>query len=358
MSGSSRAIAAAALCLAAGCSSNDGTPLGAGEPNPGPCTFTNPIASGQDPWIVRHDGFYHLVESRDGGIQVYRSEKLTEPKRDPVQVWDAPESGWNRTNIWAPELHFIDGRWYIYYAAGEAGPPYIHQRSGVLQSVGSDPRGEYVDLGMLRTVDDLEAEGDVTWAIDLTVERIDGQLYAVWSGWEANADTDRTPQHLYIAEMANPWTISSDRVRISSPVESWERGTELDLNEGPQFLRHDDDLFIIYSTRESWLPDYRLGQLRLESPGADPMDPASWIKSGPVFTRAGNVYGPGHNGFATSPDGTEDWLIYHAKIETAPGWNRVIRMQEFGWNVDGSPDFGQPIPSGEPIPVPSGQTCE
>jgi GH43 family beta-xylosidase len=349
-------ILATAL-LGAACSSGDSSPADGVGPGPDACTFSNPIGPGQDPWIVRHDGAYHLVESRDGGIWVYRSEELTAPKRDPVRVWQAPATGWNRTNIWAPELHLIDGRWYIYYAAGEAGPPYIHQRSGVLQSAGSDPRGPYEDLGMLRTVDDL-ADHDVVWAIDLTVERIADQLYAVWSGWEENRDTDRTPQHLYIAEMSDPWTISSGRVRISSPVEPWERGTALDLNEGPQFLRRGDDLFIIYSTRESWLPDYRLGQLRLASPDADPMDPDSWIKTGPVFTRTETVYGPGHNGFAKSPDGTEDWLVYHAKVDTEPGWNRVIRMQPFGWNADGSPDFGEPVPSGVPLPVPSGQPCD
>jgi GH43 family beta-xylosidase len=340
-----------ALCPGAGCSSVEPVP------DPDPCTFVNPIAPGQDPWVVHHDGFYHLVESRNNAIWIYRSEKLTDPKRDPVRVWEAPPTGWNRTHIWAPELHLIDGRWYIYYAGGQTGPPFIHQRSGVLQSAGSEMRGPYVDLGMLRTADDLDEQTENIWAIDLTVERINGQLYAVWSGWERNATTDRTPQHLYIARMSNPWTIGSGRVRISSPVEPWERGTELDLNEGPQFLRRGTDLFIIYSARESWLPDYRLGQLRLKAPDADPMDPGSWTKKGPVFTRTESVFGPGHNGFARSPDGAEDWIIYHAKVSPAPGWERVIRLQPFGWHTDGSPDFGQPLADGVRLPVPSGQPC-
>jgi GH43 family beta-xylosidase len=322
-----------------------------------PCTFTNPIGPGQDPWIVRHDGAYHLIESRDGGIWIYRSEKLTDPKRDGVRVWQAPDTGWNRATLWAPELQQVGDRWYIYYAAGRSGPPFIHQRSGVLESTGADPRGTYVDRGMLYTGDDIAGGAEPKWAIDLSIGRIGGQLYAVWSGWEENRDTDRTPQHLYIARMSNPWTISGDRVRISSPVESWERGTELDLNEGPQFLYHGSDIFIVYSTRESWLPDYRLGQLRL-APGGDPMDPASWTKSGPVFTRTDEVFGPGHNGFTKSPDGSEDWLVYHAKTSTRPGWERVIRMQPFGWKADGSPDFGRPAPSGVPLPLPSGEACE
>jgi GH43 family beta-xylosidase len=114
-------------------------------------------------------------------------------------------------------------------------------------------------------------------------------------------------------------------------------------------------VFIIYSTRESWLRGYQLGQLRLRSADADPTDPASYEKTGPVFAPTETVFGVGHNGFTTSPDGTEDWIVYHAKTDTLPGWRRVIRMQKFGWRPDGSPDFGRPAPSGVPLPVPSGE---
>jgi GH43 family beta-xylosidase len=131
----------------------------------------------------------------------------------------------------------------------------------------------------------------------------------------------------------------------------------LDLNEGPQVLERNGQVFIIYSTRESWTPAYRLGQLRLNGADAELMDPTSWTKSGPVFAAANGVHGPGHNGFAKSPDGTEDWLIYHAKVDTGPNWNRVIRLQRFTWRPDGSPDFGTPVASGVPLPVPSGE-CE
>jgi GH43 family beta-xylosidase len=312
-----------------------------------PCSFTNPVAAGADPWVVRLDHWYYLVQSRDRSIWVYRTDKLTEPTANGVRVWTAPDSGWNRTNVWAPELHHIDGRWYIYYAAGRGGPPFVSQRAGVLESVGDDPQGTYVDRGMLDT-------GGI-WAIDLTVTRLDRQLYAVWSGWEENRATDRTPQHLYIARMSDPTTIGSTRVRISSPTEAWERGTELDLEEGPEFLLHGDAIFIVYSTRESWLKEYRLGQLRLKAPGADPMDSSSWIKRGPVFTGTETVYGVGHASFTTSPDQTEDWIVYHSKVDARPGWDRVIRMQPFAWRPDGAPDFGTPVPSGQRISVPSGQ---
>ena len=331
------------------------------------CTFTNPVAPGADPWGVRKDGYYYMAQSQNPGtgkssIWVFRSPKLTDLRRDSVRVWTAPDTGWNQTHVWAPEIRFIDDRWYIYYAAGRPGPadaPFIHQRSGVIRATGADPRGGWEDLGPLDTGGDPATRADDVWAIDLTVHRLGGQLYAIWSGWADNTPLARTPQYLYIARMSDPSTISGQRVLLSSPTEAWERREDpvegLDLMEGPQVLEHAGNVFIIYSTRESWMPAYRLGQLRLRSPGADPMQPGSWIKSGPVFAAANGVYGPGHNGFAKSPDGTEDWLIYHAKVDTLPNWNRVIRLQRIAWRADGSPDFGQPIASGVRLPVPSGE---
>jgi len=317
-------------------------------------TFTNPIADGADPWVFKKDGIYYYCGSSGGGIYVSASPKMTD-MGERRTVWEAPEEGWNRTNIWAPELHFIEGKWYIYYTAGEAGPPFIHQRSGVLESVSDDPFGPYEDKGMLYTGDNIDDPSSVKWAIDLTPVVINGQRYAIWSGWLENADTDKTEQHLYIAEMANPYTISSNRVKISSPEEEWETGGPLNLNEGAQILRKDEKIHVIYSTRESWMVEYRLGQLTLMDTLQDPMDPANWTKKGPVFQGTDEVLGAGHASFTTSPDGTEDWIFYHSKETTEPGWDRDIRLQKFTWNEDGSPNFGTPTPAGTPIAVPSGE---
>jgi GH43 family beta-xylosidase len=344
------ATSGALLLLLGACAGKASNPVGPPEPS---CTFTNPVAEGQDPWVISHNGSYYLIQSKGREIWIYRSAELTEPIQNGVRVWSAPASGWNSQHVWAPELHFIDGRWYIYYAAGQAGPPFIHQRSGVLESVSGDPQGAYVDKGLLYTGHTPSADAENIWAIDVTVGRINGQLYAVWSGWEQNAATDKTPQHLYISSMANPWTLRSPRVRISSPVASWEIGTELDINEGPQFLQHNGNTFIIYSARESWLTAYKLGQLKLT--GSDPLTPASWTKSGPVFTGTNVVHGVGHASFVRSPDQSESWIVYHSKIAVTPGWERVIRLQKFEWGADGAPVFGTPAPSGMQLQVPSGQ---
>ena len=313
--------------------------------------FENPVAKGQDPWITKKDGTYYYIESRDGGLYVSKSKDLIDIKTNEKRVWSTPDTGWNSSNLWAPELHYIEGKWYIYYTAGKSGPPFIHQRSGVLEAKTQDPMGEYKDKGQLYTGDDISNKTNNKWSIDLTVLEYQDRLYGIWSGWKENRETDNTPQHLYIAEMENPWTISSSRVKISSPVEPWETGSELAINEGAQILKHDGEVFIIYSASESWLPAYNLGQLRLE--GDNPMNPEGWKKKGPVFQGTDDVYGVGHASFTTSPDGTENWIIYHTKVSPEPGWDRVIHLQEFSWNKDGSPKFGTPVPSGKSIAKPS-----
>ncbi len=340
------------LIMMSGCSA-DSQDNNSSDPE---CLFSNPISGGQDPWVIREDSTYYFIESKGGGVYVSHSKNITSMKSNQKQVWTLPDTGWNQQHLWAPELFNLDGKWYIYYAAGKSGPPFIHQRSGVLESVTDDPQGEYIDKGLLYTGDEIETGENNKWSIDLTVFENDDQLYAVWSGWEDNEDTDKTPQHLYIAEMENPWTIGSNRVKISSPEENWETGTELAINEGPQVLKNDGQIFIIYSASESWLPAYNLGQLRLKE-NSDPMDPENWIKEGPVFTGTENVHGVGHASFTTSPDDSENWIVYHTKVSPDPGWERVIHLQSFYWNEDGSPDFGTPVPAGKMIDKPSGE-CE
>ena len=321
--------------------------------------YTNPILpSGADPWVVKHDGWYYYCGGMGGGIGVSRSRDLH--KINPMkQVWKAPAKGaWNSTCIWAPELHYWHGKWYIFYAAGYSGPPFIHQKTGVLESVTSDALGEYVDKGMLFTGDKLGDWENNCWAIDMTLLEHRGQLYAVWSGWETIRATDKTQQHLYIARMKNPWTMATGRVKISSPDRYYEQGA-LPLNEGPQILKHDKDVFIVYSCGQSWLDTYKLSCLRLKSPDADPMDPTSWIKSDkPLFEGNQYAFGVGHASFTTSPDDKEYYIYYHTKKEKTPGWKRDVRLQKFTFDSSGMPCFGEPKSLTEKLPLPSGTICQ
>lgn len=319
-----------------------------------PMTFSNPVWNGADPWMTKHNDYYVYCYSSQNSIVVSKSQKMTR-RGETKAIWKAPPTGWNKSCVWAPEIHFIKDRWYVYYAAGESGPPFIYQRTGVLRSKTEDVFSDYEDMGALYTGDSPKDPSSNIWAIDMTILEHKSKLYAIWSGWIKQETTDATPQHLYISEMENPFTMKGSRVKLSSPIESWETGGPLNLNEGPEILKNGDKVFVVYSCRESWLVEYRLGMLQLINPDGNLLNPANWTKKGPVFQGTPQVYGVGHCSFVKSPDETEDWIIYHSKKSTAGGWDRDVRMQPFQWNADGTPNFGLPIPSGQKLNLPSGE---
>lgn len=314
-------------------------------------TFNNPVYDGQDPWMMKHNGKYYTCYSTGNAIVVTESRFMTKVENRRI-VWSTPMNGWNAHNVWAPELHFLDGKWYIYYAAGaKAGSPFTLQRSGVLEC--NTPMGDYADRGMLVTGDDPENQASNVWAIDVTVLEHGGKRYAVWSGWERQEATDQTAQHTYIAPMVNAWTLGK-RVKLSSAEQSWELGEAFGLQEGPEVLKSASQTFIVYSTRGSWTIHYKLGMLHLKSANADPLNPASWEKVGPVFEGTPTVYGVGHCSFTESPDGSERWIIYHSKKGQEQGWDRDVRMQKFTFDERGFPVFGVPVNAGSLL-RPSGE---
>lgn len=319
---------------------------GGGGGSGGAGTFANPILNGgADPWAIRRDGYYYYTHTVGNAIQIWKSRSLTDmAAAETAVVWTPPADGPNAREIWAPELHWLDGKWYIYYAADDG--DNANHRMFVLESASDDALGEYVDRGKI-------ADPSDKWAIDGTVVRKpDGSLYFVWSGWEGD---ENVSQRLYIAPMSDPYTISGDRVEISRPELSWETIGEPTVNEGPEALLTDKQVHVVYSASGSWTDDYALGLLTADL-DADLLDPASWRKQPePVFSKTDRVFGPGHASFVKSPDGKEDWIVYHAAIASGAGWNRNVRAQPFRWNEDGSPDFGEPLAPGALLPVPSGE---
>ncbi|WP_139822933.1 glycoside hydrolase family 43 protein [Massilibacteroides vaginae] len=318
-----------------------------------PENFTNPLRYGADPFMIKQEGKYYTIFSKDNGFTVTESRFLTKFEREE-KVWTPPQNAWNSFNLWAPEIHPINGKWYIYYAASvHNGAPFYAQRTGVLES--DSPFGPYIDKGKVYTGDDPEQKKDNCWAIDMTVLQHKGKNYAVWSGWERLHDHHDVDQYLYIAELINPWTVGK-RVLLSKPELDWEKGDHIVLHEGPQILQHDNDIFIFYSTRGSWTKHYKMGQLRLKSSDSDPLVADSWIKSPePVFQGTATVHGVGHASVTTSPDDKEHWIYYHSKKALDGGWdNREVYLQKFTFDKHGNPIFGAPKGRGE-LKRPSGE---
>lgn len=246
--------------------------------------------------------------------------------------------------LWAPEIHLIDGKWYIIFTAtpDRDAPhplqdamcpfscPAINHRMFVLESDGPDPWASSYSLkGMLNTFDQ--------FAIDGTYFKHKDNLYHIYSCWENIYSA--WPANLCVTRMSNPLNVSStltQRRMISVPNEPWEqvpfgRPVRLATNEGPQQLTNPrtGQQFIIYSAARVNTPFYCLGMLELV--GEDPMEYQSWCKhrDGCMFHQnpAEGVYGTGHASFTTSPDGTEDYLVYHAQTTDDPTCMFFAKLQ-------------------------------
>ncbi|MEH7493887.1 glycoside hydrolase family 43 protein [Neobacillus niacini] len=299
-----------------------------------------------DPWIYKHtDGYYYFTASvpEYDTIEVRRSKTIKGiAEAQPVVAWRKHETGPMSSLIWAPEIHYINGSWYIYYAAApskEIVDGLFQHRMFVIENKSANPlEGRWEEKGQINT--DWES-----FALDATSFEHKGQQYLVWAQKDPNIKGN---SNLYIAPLKNPWTIQGPQVMITKPEYDWET-IGFWVNEGPAVLKRDGKIFISFSGSATD-ENYAMGILTADE-DSDVMDPASWSKSTePVFETCYETgqYGPGHNSFTVSEDGCKDVLVYHVRNYTEivgdPLYdpNRHTCAKEFTWNSDGTPNFGSP----------------
>jgi len=306
---------------------------------------TNPLIQQRaDPWIYRHtDGYYYFTATAPeyDRIILRRATTIQGLTSAPETViWQKHSSGIMGAHIWAPELHYIDGEWYVYFAAGSTQDVWAI-RIYVLENASTDPlQGTWVERGQIRT-------NWESFSLDATTFELNGTRYLVWAQHDPHIGGNT---NLYIAVMSNPWTISGTQVLISRPDHDWERIGYL-VNEGPAVIKRNGRVFISYSASATDA-NYCMGLLTASN-SSDLLSASNWSKSpAPVFHSANGVYGPGHNSFTVSPDGSYDILVYHGRDyrdiagDPLDDPNRHTRVQQLHWNADGTLNFGEPVANG------------
>jgi GH43 family beta-xylosidase len=306
-------------------------------------TLDNPIVVQRaDPWLHRVDdtGCYYFIGTAPefDRIELRHACRLNDLKiAEPVVIWRKHASGPMSENIWAPELHRIDGRWYIYFAAGDVEAPFSI-RMYALSSGNDDPMtGPWREEGRIATHLD-------TFSLDATVFEHRGTRYMVWAQMDAVRSYNSA---LWIAEMDSPVSIRPPVVLLTEPDLEWER-LGYKVNEGAAVIVRNGRVFMTYSASAT---DHRyaMGLLWADA-DAELLDPGSWQKSPePVFTTNPDVgrYGPGHNSFVLAEDGATDLMIYHARdyreLRGTPltDPNRHARARVLTWDERGFPVFRQ-----------------
>lgn len=333
-------------------------------------TYMNPLlSSGARPWATFHNGVYYYLQDGNDRITIWKTNDITDLKNaETKDVW-IPKDKASGHHLWSPELHLIDGKWYIYFAADDGN--IDNHQIYVIENGSADPfDGEFVMKGRVQT------DKNNNWAIHPSVFEHNGHMYMMWSGWQTRRIETET-QCIYIARMENPWTLATERVLISKPEYEWERqwinpdgsktGYPIYVNENPQYFHTKDKskILIFFSASGTWTPYYCVGMLSADA-NSDLLNPASWTKApNPVFSQEpeNQVFAPGSICFIPSPDGEEMYFLYQARstdkepygsLPSGPRDSRTPRLQKMEWGEDGYPVLGTPQSEIDKIEKPSG----
>lgn len=308
-------------------------------------SFANPLLQQRaDPQVSLHsDGWYYFTATvpEYDRIELRRTRDLNAlGKAQAKVIWTKHASGPMSFHIWAPELHHIDGKWYLYFTAGRADAP-LDIRLYVLENAAANPlEGQWIERGQLKT-------GWESFALDATTFALKGQRYLLWTQRPPTSEKHMTA--VYIAKMDTPLSIAGPATLLTQPEHPWEK-VKFDVNEAPAVLVKNGRVFMTYSASATDA-SYALGMLSAKA-DANLLDAAAWTKSPrPVLasSEATGQYGPGHNSFTTTRDGKTDIIVYHARnYRDIPGDslvdpNRHTRAQAIVWRADGTPDFGVPV---------------
>ncbi len=294
------------------------------------------ILNRADPYIYRHkDGAYYFTASvpEYDRIILRRSDSLKGLKHEKeITVWEKHDKGDMGAHIWAPELHYVNGCWYLYFAAGAAEDIW-EIRPYVLECKDEDPMtGVWNELGMMQPFDEYTFRD---FSLDMTVFEHKGAWYCVWA---EKVSSGKKISNIYIAGLETPWKLSTEQVTLSAPDYDWER-VGFWVNEGPGVLKHEDKIYLTYSASATG-ECYCMGMLSIDADG-DVLDKNAWKKERlPVFktNQEKGIFGPGHNTFVKADDGIKDIMVYHARrydeIEGDPLYdpNRHTYLMELGWD--------------------------
>ena len=297
-----------------------------------------------DPYVYKHtDGTYYFTASLPDydGIALRKADKLFDLKDAPEKmIWKKHDKGIMSFHVWAPELHFIFGKWYIYFAAGDVDDIWAI-RPYVLECQGDDPfNDEWIEKGMMQCSDE-DPFSFRAFSLDGTVLENHGEYYFIWA---EKVGVGKQISNLYIAKMESATKLSTVQVLLTTPDYDWER-VGFWVNEGPAFIKNDGKIYMTYSASETGVA-YCIGMLSADE-NDDLLDPKSWTKSRmPVLKTSEElkIYGPGHNSFTVNDEG-EPVMIYHARTEAEivgnPLYNpnRHAMVMKVKWNESGEPEF-------------------
>lgn len=310
-----------------------------------------------DPYIIlANDGYYYFTGSyptygaadKEGYDRiVLRRAKTIDGLKDAkeITIWNQADSTISNKFIWAPELHFIGGKWYVLYSGSGSANNVWDINCRALRCTGNDPYSDkWEEIGKFEGLEGDENRPFSNFSLDMTYFENNGKHFVAWAQSIGTSN-------IYMATINadKPWILTSKAIKLTSPEYDWERKV-IPVNEGPSILKHGDRIFMVFSASATG-PEYCLGMLYADI-NSDLMDINSWTKVKHSLLTSEDLvdeYGPGHNSFTKDEYGN-DIFVYHSRskecFENNCQWAkedplhdpcRSARVRKVEWTDDNFP---------------------
>lgn len=272
-----------------------------------------------DPYIVDgKDGYYYFTASYPAYGSVDRGyDRIILRRSNTVgglanaeekTIWKAHSGGILSKHIWAPEMHYIGGAWYIFFAAGASDDIWAI-RPYVLKCSGDPYNGSWTECGQMQASSG-DSDSFSSFSLDMTYFENNVRHYVIWA--EIKGDSS-----LFMAEIdpSQPWKLISKPILLTKPEYNWELVNNR-VNEGAAVLKTDKKVYVFFSASGTG-SEYCVGRLEADI-NSDLMNTNSWKKlSSPVLSTADvkGCAGPGHNCFVRDEKGNL-LIVYHARPDS------------------------------------------
>ena len=324
-----------------------------------PTAFRNPVISGEpgddhgDPFAIKYLDSYFLYHTGETsgrrGVSVHRSVDLVHWEFQGYAL-EAAETGWAWADLWAPEVVYERGTFYMYIsgrdrtAGPSAGPWHFGEgdagrRVGVARA--TSPLGPFVPDE--RPLTD-------SWSIDAHPFRDDdGSMWLFYNVRTSDfPGADGLPGTGTVCDrLLAPDRLEGRPAPVTFPSEAWEGVPTKDWfwNEAPYVLKRRERYYQMYSGGSFADSSYAIGL----SEATSPRGPWRKYPGNPVLTSGGRIVGPGHHSFVFGPDVATRYAIYHAYVEGEGG--RKVNLDRLFWAGDrpliaGPTEDEQPRPPG------------
>jgi GH43 family beta-xylosidase len=319
-------------------------------------TFRNPVLFGEanedhgDPFVIKYlDRFYlyHTGETYGRrGVSVHSSPDLVNWEFHGFALEPA-ETGWAYSDLWAPEVVYERGLFYMYISATRE-----RTAAGGRWDEGPGDDGSR-RIGLARATDPLGPfvldEEPITseWSIDAHPFRDDDG--SMWLFYNIRSEATRAPNGALGTGTVSDRLLAIDRVEgaptpVTFPTEDWE-GPYRDWywNEGPYVLKRRGVYYQMYSGGFHADASYGIGFAEARSPRGP------WAKypGNPIVRSAEGILGPGHHSFVYGPDAATVYAVYHGRVPGDEG--RKVHLDRLFW-VGDRPAIAGPTSEDQPLP--------